>query len=185
MWTGYPCTYLIYYPHLQQPQLWNSIEKTPRQLHHHHQQQREQHQQLIRRPDERQRSESCCALSGIMDNTEERGGETRNAQRDQSSMPQDEAATAADDDDVASRRQCELRSDEDEATDLLHMISHSLDRFNAIVHPRELSNHTSGLGHSGELSPIDFVTNAPPPQTADSNPEETVSSLFLIYRILL
>ncbi|KAA3677487.1 uncharacterized protein DEA37_0014724 [Paragonimus westermani] len=43
----------------------------------------------------------------------------------------------------------------EDGTDLLHLISHSLDRFNAIVHPNELSNTTSGIGTSGSQASSD------------------------------
>ncbi|VDP84948.1 unnamed protein product [Echinostoma caproni] len=47
--------------------------------------------------------------------------------------------------------------DDMEGTDLLHLISNSLDRFNAIVHPHDLSGLTSGLGASeGLLSDLDW-----------------------------
>ncbi|CAL8108908.1 unnamed protein product [Calicophoron daubneyi] len=54
----------------------------------------------------------------------------------------------------------DLDEDEMEGTDLLHLISNSLDRFNAIVHPHDLSNLTSGLGASdGLLSDNGFSSN--------------------------
>ncbi|KAF7232453.1 hypothetical protein EG68_09239 [Paragonimus skrjabini miyazakii] len=43
----------------------------------------------------------------------------------------------------------------EDGTDLLHLISHSLDRFNAIVHPNELSNTTSGIGIIGSQASSD------------------------------
>ncbi|KAF6777003.1 hypothetical protein AHF37_03951 [Paragonimus kellicotti] len=43
----------------------------------------------------------------------------------------------------------------EDGTDLLHLISHSLDRFNAIVHPNELSNTTSGIGTIGSQASSD------------------------------
>lgn len=45
----------------------------------------------------------------------------------------------------------DLDEDEMEGTDLLHLISNSLDRFNAIVHPHDLSGMSSGLGASEAL----------------------------------
>ncbi|CAH8565085.1 unnamed protein product [Schistosoma turkestanicum] len=45
-----------------------------------------------------------------------------------------------------------IDEDDMEGTDLLHLISNSLDRFNAIVHPRDnLSTLTSGLGESTNI----------------------------------
>ncbi|VDP53047.1 unnamed protein product [Schistosoma curassoni] len=45
-----------------------------------------------------------------------------------------------------------IDEDDMEGTDLLHLISNSLDRFNAIVHPRDnISTLTSGLGESRNI----------------------------------
>ncbi|CAH8680712.1 unnamed protein product [Schistosoma rodhaini] len=45
-----------------------------------------------------------------------------------------------------------IDEDDMEGTDLLHLISNSLDRFNAIVHPRDnISTLTSGLGESRNM----------------------------------
>ncbi|THD27981.1 Ccr4 not transcription complex [Fasciola hepatica] len=52
----------------------------------------------------------------------------------------------------------DLDEDEVEGTDLLHLISNSLDRFNEIVHPHDLSGLTSGLGASEALlSDLDWL----------------------------